>query len=491
VKAIDGLLNIVARQGATELRLASNRPPRLFRDAEELALTMPATSPEAMKTLLDLSEHEAALNERGSAVFIYRSAEAGDFDVKVTRATGGDLGVRFVRRAPGSAPPPAAPAPAAAAKPAPAPEPPRPPAPAPPPRVASEPQSLPPALASLLERAVSARASDIHLTQGREPILRIDGELRPLHDAEPFVVSALLDAAQRERVEAGRALDLGLEAGGIGRLRINIYASTDGLCAAIRLLSREAPRLGQLNLPPAVQALVQLPHGLVLVTGPTGSGKSTTLAALAQEALRARPQVLITLEDPLEYRLLPGREGGLVRQREIGRHVSDFASGLRDALREDPDILLIGEMRDAETIGLALTAAETGHLVLASLHSRTSTSAVERIVDTYPPERQRQIRVQLADALRAVVSQTLLPRADGRGRVPAVEFLRVNHGVANLIRDGRTPQILSALQAGREEGMVPFERSLADLVRAGTVSLEAARDVAGDPKALDDYLGRR
>jgi len=199
--------------------------------------------------------------------------------------------------------------------------------------------------------------------------------------------------------------------------------------------------------------------------------------------------VLITLEDPIEYRIPAGCEGGLVRQREIGREVSDFATGLRDALREDPDILLIGEMRDAETIGLALTAAETGHLVLTSLHSRTSASAVERIVDTYPPERQRQIRVQLADSLRAVISQRLLPRADGKGRVPAVEFLRVNFGVANLIREGKTPQILSAVQSGGDEGMVPLERSLADLVRAQIVRAEAARSVVSDLKALDDYLG--
>ena len=178
-----------------------------------------------------------------------------------------------------------------------------------------------------------------------------------------------------------------------------------------------------------------------------------------------------------------------MRQREIGREVSDFATGLRDALREDPDILLIGEMRDAETIGLALTAAETGHLVLASLHSRTSASAIERIVDAYPPERQRQIRVQLADALRAVIAQRLLPRADGGGRVPAVEFLRVTFAVANLIREGKTPQIPTAVVSGGDEGMMPLERSLAELVRAGIVALDAARALASDPKAFDGHLG--
>jgi len=335
-------------------------------------------------------------------------------------------------------------------------------------------------------------ASDIHLTEGRAPIVRVDGELRTLHDIEPPDVSALVrDPAQAERLRAGRSVDLGLDVPSLGRLRVNLYAATDGLSAAIRILSRDAPVLSELGLPAVVQSLVGLPNGLVIACGPTGSGKSTTLAALARQALALRARVLITLEDPIEYRIPSGCEGGLVRQREIGREVSDFATGLRDALREDPDILLIGEMRDAETIGLALTAAETGHLVLASLHSRSSASAVERIVDAYPPERQRQIRVQLADALRAVIAQRLLPRADGGGRVPAVEFLRVTFGVANLIREGKTPQIMTAMQAGGDDGMVQLERSLADLVRGGTVPLQAARAVAGDPKALDDYLGAR
>ena len=197
--------------------------------------------------------------------------------------------------------------------------------------------------------------------------------------------------------------------------------------------------------------------------------------------------MLVTLEDPIEYLIRP-RNAALVRQREVGTHVRDFATGLRDALREDPDVLLVGEMRDAETISLALTAAETGHLVLASLHSRTAASAVERIVDTYPPERQRQIRVQLADALRAVISQRLLATAGGDGRVPAVELLRVTYGVANLIREGRTAQIVSAMQAGGDDGMLPLERSLADLARAGTITRESALAAANDTATLGEYL---
>lgn len=478
MKAIDSLLGIVVRQEASELRLASNRPPRLFRGSEELSLTMPATSAASLLALVgDLVEpHEGALRERGSAVFAYRSADAGDFEVSVSRkgaAEAPDYELRFARRsAAPSAPRRAAVAPSAA------------------PRAAAADADAAASIGPVLQQAVKLAASDVHLTQGRPPIVRVDGELRVLHDADsPDITSLVPDPAQLERVLAGHAIDLGLDVAGVGRLRVNVYASEDGLSAAVRLLKREAPPISSLGLPPVVQSLVRLPHGLVIACGPTGSGKSTTLAALAQEALRLRPRVLITLEDPIEYRIGPGSEGGLVRQREIRRHAADFATGLRDALREDPDILLIGEMRDAETISLALTAAETGHLVLTSLHSRTSASAIERIVDIYPPERQRQVRVQLADSLRAVIAQRLLPRASGAGRVPAIEFLRVTHGVANLIREHKMAQIQSALQAGRDEGMVPLERSLADLVRDGTVTAEMARGVASDAKMFDDYLG--
>ena len=260
------------------------------------------------------------------------------------------------------------------------------------------------------------------------------------------------------------------------------------MCAAIRVLRRDAPALAGLNLPPQVAALTELPHGLVVLCGPTGCGKSTTMAALVQHALSQRARVVVTLEDPIEYRILPQRPAALVRQREVGTHVRDFATGLRDALREDPDILLIGEMRDAETIGMALTAAETGHLVFASLHSRTAPSAIERIVDTYPPERQRQVRVQVADALRAVVAQRLVPTADGAGVVPAVEILRVTHGVANLIREHRTAQLVSALQSGAAEGMMVLERHLADLVRAGRIARDTALAAANDAATLRDYL---
>jgi twitching motility protein PilT len=225
----------------------------------------------------------------------------------------------------------------------------------------------------------------------------------------------------------------------------------------------------------------------VIVTGATGSGKSTTLGALAREVLARRSVLLLTLEDPVEYDL-PSTPRSLVRQRQIGRDVPDFARGLRDALREDPDVILVGEMRDPESIHLALTAAETGHLVLSSLHARSASAAVERILDTYAAERQQELRLMLADSLRAVVAQRLVPRAGGQGRVLAVEVLRVTTGVAASIRDGKVSGLRSAMQAGRDFGMIPLERHLADLTRARVITLEEARAQANDSTLLTQYL---
>jgi twitching motility protein PilT len=339
---------------------------------------------------------------------------------------------------------------------------------------------------------VSLRASDLHLYDGELPSLRIDGRLRPLVDQAPADVAHLLAPqlgdAERATLDAGGSLDLALSAEP-GRFRLNVYRAQGRLAAALRVLPRSAPSLDELHLPVPLEDLIDAPHGLVLVCGATGSGKSATLAALAQAALGRHSPLLISLEDPIEYLLAPPPGStGLVRQRQIGRDARDFPSGLRDALREDPDLLLVGEMRDADSIALALTAAETGHLVLASLHTRSATSAVERIVDAYPPERQQQIRVQLADALRAVVAQRLLPRARGQGRLPAVEVMRRSTNVASLIREGKTAQLATAIQAGRKEGMIPLEACLAELVRSGQIDREHARAAANDPNALASYL---
>ncbi len=481
MKAIDSLLNILAQQGGTELRLASDRRPQMFKEDVELPLTIPAMSEEQIRALLgDLwTSHEAALAEHGERRLSYRSSELGNFTVRLVRLDESRLEVSFHRDGTGSrrhdesstAEPRTVPAAAATSG------------------AGPEIGPLPAALITLLARAASAGASDLHLSPQQAPIVRIDGTLRVL-DGEPgFDTAALLDSRPRlKHIADGVSVDRAVDVPGVGRVRVNVYASDEGLCAAVRILRAEVPNLADLNLPPQVESLVELPHGLVVICGPTGSGKSTTLAALVQRALRAQAQVVVTLEDPIEYVIRPMSSAGLVRQREVGTHVRDFATGLRDALREDPDILLIGEMRDPETISLALTAAETGHLVFASLHSRTAPSAVERIVDAYPPERQRQIRVQLADALRAVISQRLIPTADGISRVPAVEFLRVTHGVANLIREGRTAQIVNALQSGGNEGMLVLERSLTELVRAKRIRRDHAVSAANDVNTLGEYL---
>jgi len=481
MKAIDSVLQLLVQQGGTELRLASDRRPQMFNEDVELPLTMPAMSAERIRYLLDdlWTAHRAELHERGRLSLAYRSAELGTFAVRLVQPDDSALEVSFRRDGAGLAEQDAAARDDPCADSG----------------IATAGGSgaaageLPAALIALLARVASRGASDIHLSPRRAPIVRCNGALEALDGVPGFDAAALLAGRPHlEQVRAGGSVDRAFDVPGLGRIRVNVYASDEGLCAAVRILRREAPALSELNLPPQVEALVDLPHGLVVTCGPTGSGKSSTLAALVQHALRARAQVLVTLEDPIEYLIRPMRASGLVRQREVGTHVRDFATGLRDALREDPDILLIGEMRDPETISLALTAAETGHLVFATLHTRTAASAVERIVDTYPPERQRQIRVQLADSLRAVIAQRLVPTADGAGRVPAVELLRVTYGVANLIREGRTAQIVNALQGGGSEGMLVLERNLADLVRANRIRRETALATANDASALSDYL---
>jgi twitching motility protein PilT len=349
-----------------------------------------------------------------------------------------------------------------------------------------------PELAALLGRAAGLRASDVHLMHGEPPIVRVDGRLRPLSGEPPVDLERLLGPRlavdAQPRLSTGASADLGVGVPGLGRFRVNVFQTSAGLAAAIRLLRAAPPTLAQLAPPVPLDDLVDLPHGLVLVCGPTGSGKSSTLAALAHEALMRRASMLITLEEPIEYLLAVPGARGVVRQRQVGRDVRDFATGLRDALREDPDILLIGEMRDPETIALALTAAETGHLVMASLHSRSASSAVERIVDACPSDQKQQIRVQLADSLRAVVAQRLVPRAGGDGRVLALEVLRSNHAIANAIREAKTAAIQSAVQSGRKEGMLPLERCLADLLQRRQITLEEARAVANDPAVLASYL---
>jgi twitching motility protein PilT len=512
---IDSILSILDRQGANELRLGSDREPQMFADGTQKRLAMPKTPTETLRELLGellAPEREKMLLAQGQMQFLHESPALGPFRVTLTRRSPAgaalELDALFVRGRGKAAPPvattaatapvapPAAPAPRAA-------EPvlsgdapwgtaasvPRGAETAAPSHTPEGPSAE---LTALLARAAAFRASDVHLLDGEAPVLRIDGKLRSLGDEPATDVIRLLGgdlaAEVRRRLALGASADLGLSVAGVGRFRVNVYQASHWLAAAIRLLAAAPPVLADLALPVPLDDLVDVPHGLVVICGATGSGKSTTLAALAQEALRRRAGMLITLEDPIEH-VLPTRGArGVSRQRQVGRDVKDFATGLRDALREDPDILIIGEMRDAETIGLALTAAETGHLVLASLHCGSAPAAVERIVDSYPRERQIQIRVQLADTLRVVVAQRLVPRSSGEGRVAALEVLRSNHAVANAIREGKIANIHSAIQGGRREGMMPLERCLADLVQRQRISLEDARAAANDPAALASYL---
>ncbi len=493
---VDSLLSILAQQGANELRLGTDREPRMFSYGAARRLSIPSTPEATLRELLGElldADRERALAAHGRVDVAYEAAGVGRFHARLTARPEGGVDVVFLkeasRRAPAAPPPPPhvlAPAPPSAGV----------HAPETPPSTALPSLDVAPAaaptgaLAQLVAAAFAMRASDLHLSEGAPPVARVDGALRHLAEPPMDLAGTLALGPEREqRLAHGRAIDLGLDVPGAGRARVHVFHTHEGLAASVRLLPAVAPSLASLHLPVPLEDMVELPHGLVLVCGATGSGKSTTLAALAQEALRRRSIVLTTLEDPIEHGLLPS-ESSLVRRREIGRDVPDFASGLRDALREDPDVILVGEMRDRETIGLALTAAETGHLVLSSLHSRSAASAVERIVDAYPPERQAQVRVQLADSLRAVVVQRLLPRARGTGRLPCLEVLRVTHAIGALVREGRTAQIPSAIQSGRREGMIALERSLADRVHAGELRLEDARAAANEPASLTLYLGR-
>jgi len=496
---IDSLLSILRQQNANELQLGTDREPKLLAHGAARRLSLPATPEATLRELLGeilTPQRDETLRTKGRVHASYASGSFGMFEVKMAVRADGGFDVSFVRSdsdgvaaraasAP-SVPPPAgrAGAPGTAA-------------PSPLSRVADSSTSSsaareegPAAFAHLVASAASLRASDVHLVDGAPPIARVDGRLRRVSQAPVHLASTLpIDDASIERISAGHSFEAACDLPGVGRARLHVFRTAEGLAAAIRLLPGHAPSLASLHMPVSLDDLVMLPNGLVIVCGATGAGKSTTLAALAQEALRRRSIVLSTLEDPIEYALDAG-DSCVVRRRQIGRDVPDFVAGLRDALREDPDVLLVGEMRDPGTITLALTAAETGHLVLSSLHSGSAASAVERIVDAYPPERASQIRVQLADCLKAIVVQRLLPRAQRAGRVPAVEVLRVTHAIGSIIRDGKTAQLASTMQSGRREGMITLERCLADRVLAGEVDEEVARAMANDVGSFSMYLSR-
>ena len=338
----------------------------------------------------------------------------------------------------------------------------------------------------LLTQAKELRASDLHLCCGLPPKLRIDGSIRSLGEERLTeedcrqLATALLGSSFSDLGSVGE-YDRGASICGI-RVRINVFLQQRKPSAAIRLLADHIPQLEELQLPPAVSRFAAFRQGLVLVTGETGSGKSTTLSAILQRINETRDAHILTLEDPIEYVYTPDR--ALINQREIGVDTASYAAGLRAALREDPDVILIGEMRDLDTIETALTAAETGHLVFATLHTNSAAETIDRIVGVFPAERQMQIRVQLSSMLKAVLSQQLLVRAGGKGRIAACELMMMNTALANLVREGKTSQMQSFLLSGTEEGSLVMDNHLLRLVRAGKILPETALEAARDPEQL-------
>jgi twitching motility protein PilT len=332
-------------------------------------------------------------------------------------------------------------------------------------------------LQALLAAVISRGASDLHLTAGARPMIRINGSLVQVDDAPELtpptiqtVLYSILTQRQREKFEEELELDFAYALPGQARFRVNIYRQREALGAAFRLIPYEIKPLEQLGVPPAVANFAMLPRGFVLVTGPTGSGKSTTLAGIIDLANRQRRDHIVTVEDPIEF--LHQHKSCLINQREVGEDTHSFGNALKHVLRQDPDIILVGEMRDLETISVALTAAETGHLVFATLHTSDAAQTIDRVIDVFPPHQQQQVRVQLSGALQGVVCQTLCKTADGRGRVVATEVLMATPAVRNLIREGKTHQIYSAMQAGSKHGMHTMDQHLAELMRAGRITYE-------------------
>ncbi|WP_305764241.1 type IV pilus twitching motility protein PilT [Cellulomonas sp. Y8] len=346
-----------------------------------------------------------------------------------------------------------------------------------------------------LAAMVQIGASDLHLTIGAPPTVRISGSLRPLEGFPALegeglrrALYAVLTQKQREKFEANLELDLSYSVRGLARFRLNLYQQRESIGAAFRVIPYEIKPLEQLGVPPVVANFAGLPRGLVLVTGPTGSGKSTTLASIIDLANRTRPDHIMTVEDPIEF--LHRHKKALINQREVGEDTHSFANALKHVLRQDPDIILVGEMRDLETISVALTAAETGHLVFATLHTQDAAQTIDRIIDVFPSHQQAQVRTQLAGAIQGVVCQALCKRADGTGRTVATEVLVATPAVRNLIREGKTHQIYSAMQAGSQQGMHTMDQHLADLVKAGRISYETGLEKCHHAEDFNRLTGR-
>jgi len=351
----------------------------------------------------------------------------------------------------------------------------------------------------LMEEVIERGGSDLHLSAGLPPYIRISGKLTPT-EHEPMtpescqrLIFSMLNNTQRKTLEQTWELDCSYGVKGLARFRVNVYKDRGTYAACLRALSSKIPSMDVLGLPPIVHELSEKPRGLILVTGPTGSGKSTTLASMINNINMTRPEHILTVEDPIEFVYEPIKS--LIHQRQIGEDTKSFANALRAALREDPDVILVGEMRDLETISLAISAAETGHLVFGTLHTSSASQTVDRMVDVFPPDQQTQVRVQLSNSLVAVMSQTLVPKANPKpgefGRVMAQEIMVVTPAISNLIREGKTAQIYGAIQTGGKLSMQTLEKVLSDLYKAGTISFEAAMSKTSRPDELQRLIGDR
>ena len=348
---------------------------------------------------------------------------------------------------------------------------------------------------ALLERMVARNASDLHVTVGTPPAMRVNGALERDQGAPNLtpddthqMLYRILSSEQQKLLEINRHIDLAHSIPGLARFRVNVFFQRGTLSAAFRLIPTDIKTLEELGIPTVLHALTEKPRGLVLITGPTGSGKSTTLAALIDEINRKRAEHILTIEDPVEF--VHRHKRCIVNQREIGPDAPSFADALRAALREDPDVILLGEMRDLETISTAITAAETGHLVFGTLHTQSAPSTVDRIIDAFPAAQQEQVRVQLAGTLQGICTQALLPTAGGDGRVAALEILFPDDAVRNLIRQGKVEQIYSIMQTGTSKGMQTMEQALAELVQRGVITLDDALTRSSRPEQLFGLLER-
>jgi twitching motility protein PilT len=479
---IDTFLKLMLEKRAERLVLVSDAVPYLLKGGETIALSMPALREDMLGRIArEITGEEVSGRREGT----FRVADGAAFGYAVLPSAGE---LRIEVHAEGAMPPaveehdPLTKAVADFAKS----HEPAIPKNSPPPTVRSGPDLL-----ALIDQAAALDASDLFLSAGKRPRVRRNGVLSFL-DADPpdaaKIEELIPDEASRREFEKAGSVDFAARwelSSGSRRFRINVFRHRDGVAAALRPIRQKIPRLADLGLPEDLLDLVSFPNGLVLVTGTSGSGKSTTLAALVDHLNRTRARHVITIEDPVEYE---HRENQcLIHQREVGADVESFSSGLRAALRENPDVILLGELRDLDTISAALTAAETGHLVFGTLHSGTASSAVNRIVDVFPGHQQPHIRVQLALSLRAVVSQRLVP-TKAKKQVPAIEKLIVTPAVATGIREGQDHYLRNAMLTGVEEGMVTLERSLASLVRKGIIDRETAVRHAMDPKGLQHLL---